>query len=278
MRAEEKHIFFVLFLKIWSSEDVLFPFLSSSSASWSDLSFALWLPYVNMSAVKKRKSVIIWNNKEECVNSCNRRQAGHERCERRNRGSEFFLVSLMSIVFVECSQKSCFYLLMPEITAVPRCQPQLCILPGRKSGCTCHYREVTQEVNQASVSVPWLIVISGPQEHVTSVSSFKRSYYFVTRHISQSFHQQQGCTSRADYRGTGEKTQTSREKPGLSPCCLFILLFLQDLFPLSKVRGATKECVSSEQGKTKTRPARTVSTGPQFIWFSGLRSPALLDL
>lgn len=28
--------------------------------------------------------------------------------------------------------------------------------------------------------------------------------------------------------------------------------FLQDLFPLSKVRGATEECVSSEQGKTNT--------------------------
>ena len=72
-------------------------------------------------------------------------------------------------------KKSCFYLLMPEITAVPRCQPQLCILLGRKSGCTCHYREVTQEVNQASVSVPWpIVIVSGPQQHVTTVNSFKK--------------------------------------------------------------------------------------------------------
>lgn len=32
-------------------------------------------------------------------------------------------------------------------------------------------------------------------------------------------------------------------------CYLFIPLFLQDLFTLSKVRGAAKECVSSVQEK-----------------------------
>lgn len=62
------------------------------------------------------------------------------------------------------------------------------------------------------------------------------------------------CTEESE-RQKERETQREREsaiageKPGLSPCCLFIHLFLQDPFLLSKVRGETKECVSSEQGK-----------------------------
>lgn len=47
--------------------------------------------------------------------------------------------------------------------------------------------------------------------------------------------------------------EISEEKPGLSPFCLFIHLFLQNLSPLSKVRGTAKECVSSKQRKTNTQ-------------------------
>lgn len=49
------------------------------------------------------------------------------------------------------------------------------------------------------------------------------------------------------------KNEISKEKPGLSPFCLFIHLLLQNLFPLSKVRSTTKECVPSEQEKTNTQ-------------------------
>lgn len=69
------------------------------------------------------------------------------------------------------------------------------------------------------------------------------------------FYQQQWRMSQTQKR-EGENA-TSGEKPGLSPC-LFIHLFLEDLFPLSKVRGATKECVSSEQGKTNTSSSYSV--------------------
>lgn len=72
--------------------------------------------------------------------------------------------------------------------------------------------------------------------------------------------------SEAERKRKRERSTTSGEKPGLSPCCLFIHLCLQDLFPLSKVRGATKECVSSEQEEKMKCPAHTVSTGPQLIF------------
>lgn len=60
---------------------------------------------------------------------------------------------------------------------------------------------------------------------------------------------------------------TSKERPGLSPCCLFILLFLRDLWVLSKVRGVTEECVSLEHEKKKLQHSiQTGSTGSWFIW------------
>lgn len=50
-------------------------------------------------------------------------------------------------------------------------------------------------------------------------------------------------------RGGTERGTTSRERPGLSPWCLFILLFLQDLWDLCEVRGVMEECVSLEHEK-----------------------------
>lgn len=72
--------------------------------------------------------------------------AGQESSKRRSSG-EFWLFlwrlrnlcCLLMFEYMWC-------LLMPEITAMLHCQPRLCILPGRKSGCTCHHREVTREV------------------------------------------------------------------------------------------------------------------------------------
>lgn len=68
-----------------------------------------------------------------------------------------------------------------------------------------------------------------------------------------------------------ERGITSRERSGLSPSCLFILLFLQDLWDLSKVRGVMEECVSLEheiiiKKKKITTSDSTGSTGSRFIW------------
>lgn len=114
----------------------------------------------------------------------------------------------------------------------------VCILPGRKSGVHMPSRGGETGSKQApdQMSSQFLVVKSEP-EYTLNLKS--------TGYICK-----ESAKEKRKNRGRGI---TSEERPGLSPCCLFILLFLQDLWALSKVRGVREECVSLEHEKKKEK-------------------------
>lgn len=110
----------------------------------------------------------------------------------------------------------------------------VCILPGRKSGVHMPSRGGETGSKQApdQMSSPFLLFKSEPQYTL----NLKTTRYIRSERAKE----------KRKNRGRGI---TVEERPGLSPCCLFILLFLQDLWALSKVRGVMEECVSLEHEK-----------------------------
>lgn len=171
--------------------------------------------------------------------------AGKEICERKNTDECLQQLSRFIGVIYLLRFESSRYLLMPEITATLSCQLQLCILPGRKSGCTCHYREVTKEVNRAKESVvPWWRVIPGAGYKWQSVRKFTAEFPSClrvaecrTQDTSRNVKLEGGRFISSFGRCQEHTAERERERimqphPTLSPCCLFIHLFLHDVFPL----------------------------------------------
>lgn len=75
------------------------------------------------------------------------------------------------------------------------------------------------------------------------------------------------CCEQCDAYVDRRKDESSEQKSELSPCCLFIHLFLQDLSLRSEVPLRNVFPPNTEK---LTRPAHTVQTGPQFMQCFGV--------
>lgn len=169
-----------------------------------------------------------------------------------------------------------WYLLMTEITVMLSCQPHLCILPGGKWGCTCHCRKVTQEVKRAKELVSWPRIITVVEKQVTNctqIKKYKIILQFFQGELCQfwhKFHYLVLSTAVKDvaHRWEGEKIQPlERSLVFLLVVYLFIYFCWISSLSLSKVRGTTKECVSSKQGKINTSSSYRVDWATVHLLF-----------